>query len=153
MGMLNAICCLYLAIVSQKPPPSCKSLELQKKLQYCYSTIVNLRWYYSSIVKQNNNFLFLPINICHFLSLHYLICSLSPEHSLSSLLSLVFVLQLLSPLLKPKTPCGGSSGRGRRGSSNMTLSSLWQQRGLCGSGGEVCLGWWSAVAEWVCGVS
>ena len=103
MGMLNAICCLYLAIVSQKPPPSCKSLELQKKLQYCYSTIVNLRWYCSSIVKQNNNFLFLPINICHFLSLHYLICSLSPEDSLSSLLSLVFVLQLLSPLLKPKT--------------------------------------------------
>ena len=106
-----------------------KSLELQKKLQYCYSTIINLRWYCSSIVKKKKKifiltYKYLPLSLSSLSRL--LSLSLSLEHSLSSLLSLVFVLQLLSPLLKPKTPCGGGSGRGRRGSSNTMSSSLWR---------------------------
>ena len=67
---------------------------------------------------------------------------------------------LLSPLLKPKTPffsnstsCGGGSGRGRCGSSNTMLSSLWRRRGLCGNGGEVGrvggLCWQSGFVVWV----
>ena len=57
-----------------------------------------------------------------------------------------------SIFLKPKTPCDGGSGRGRRGSSNTTSSSLQRRSGLCGSGGGVGLGRWSVVVEWVCGV-
>ena len=46
------------------------------KLQLHYSTIINLWWYYSNVLKPNNIFLFPPTNICLFLSLHCLIVSL-----------------------------------------------------------------------------
>ena len=45
-------------------------------MQLHYSTIINLWWYYSNVLKPNNIFLFPPTNICLFLSLHCLIVSL-----------------------------------------------------------------------------
>ena len=81
----------------------------KKKLQYCYSTIVNLQWYCNSILKQNNNFLFSPINICHFLSPPFSVSHLflRPSISDSPSLNLWFSLSFqssLTPSLHTQNP-------------------------------------------------
>ena len=103
-GLPNDICRIDLALKAKNH----STLELvnvqncKKKLQYCYSIIINLRWYCGSILKQNNNFLFSPINICHFHSPPLSVSCLSLRLSISDSLSPFSPHSL--PLFRLKTP-------------------------------------------------
>ena len=116
--MANAKCKPILPFKPKMPIP----LEVVKcnycqKKKGCYSAILNVELHYILIVKQKTLF-YSPIEaLFHFFVLSSLTCFCSTA-ALSS------PQTQNSIFLKPKTPCGGGSGRGRRGSSNMTSSFL-----------------------------
>ena len=128
--MANAKCKPILPFRPKMPTPlevvKCnycqKKKEKKEKKKGCYSAILNVESHYISIVKQKTLF-YSPIEALFSHSLfHFFV--------LSSLTCFCSTAALSSPqtqnsiFLKPKTPRGGGSGRGRRGSSNMTSSFL-----------------------------
>ena len=158
-GLPNAICRIDVALKSKNHPSFglVKAWYCKKKLQYYYSTIANLQWYCSSIVKQNNNFLFssIYIYICHVFSLSL---SLSLTFSVSSLSTMVHfsgVVMGLVEWVEMVVRRRGLSRVGRGGwSSGSRSSSSGDRRGswiLIGDGDRH--GSWVLIEQWRSGGS